>query len=62
MGILRLDKDTGLPEWKDYSDKYETKLISFLSLLDYYYKDKKRRLKNNPRVLGYKEKIEKRAA
>jgi len=47
MGILRLDKLTGEPEWKDYSKQYERKLQSFLELLEFYYADKKRRLKNN---------------
>jgi len=50
IGILRLDKETGQPEWKDYTKHYDRKIESFLSLLDYYYKDKKRRLKNNKRV------------
>lgn len=53
IGILRLDKETGEPEWKDVtknSDKHET---SFLKLVDFYYADKKRRLKNNPFVEKY---------
>lgn len=50
MGILRLDKITGLPEFKDYTKQYKTKISSFLSLLDFYYNDKKRRLKGNCRV------------
>jgi len=49
-GILRLDKVTGMPEWKDYDKVIDKKTASWLKLLDYYYADKKRRLKNNPRV------------
>ncbi len=54
MGILRLDKLTGMPEWKDYSDKYERSLKAFFTLTDYYYLAKNRRLKNNPIVNGLK--------
>jgi len=50
MGVLRLDKETGEPEFKDYSEGYERKLQAFHALVDFYYADKKRRLKNNPRV------------
>ena len=49
-GVLRLDKITGQPEFKDYSEGYERKLGAFLALVEFYYKDKKRRLKNNPKV------------
>ncbi len=50
QGVLRLDKLTGQPEFRDYSDSYQKKLNSFLALLKFYYLDKKRRLKNNPKV------------
>ncbi len=50
MGIVRLDKLTGLPEFKDYSKVYEQKIKAFHSLVEFYYFYKKRRLKNNPRV------------
>ncbi len=50
-GILRLDKETGLPEFKDYDKVQENKYKAFGHLLDFYYAQKKRRLKNNPRVL-----------
>lgn len=50
VGILRLDKKTGLPEWKDFSRNYDQKLRSFLKLLSFYYSQKKRQLKNNPRI------------
>jgi len=46
MGVLRLDKETGLPEFKDYSKVYTAKLNAFLRLLDYYYAAKNRRCKN----------------
>jgi len=47
VAILRLDKTTGLPEFKDMSKNYDTKLRAFLQLVKFYYFDKKRRLKNN---------------
>lgn len=50
MGILRLDKVTGAPEWKDYSKDYAQDRIAFLALLEFYYTFKTRRLKNNPFV------------
>ena len=49
-GILRLDKMTGDPEWRDYSKDYAQDLAAFLKLLDFYYHFKQRRLKNNPFV------------
>lgn len=51
IGILRLDKETGLPEWKDYSDVQEQHEKAFLHLLKFYYSQKNRRLKNNPFIL-----------
>ena len=48
-GILRLDKKTGLPEWKDYTKRQERDYNAFLKLLDYYYAAAGRRFKNNPR-------------
>lgn len=49
-GILRLDKETGLPEWKLIDDqaKIEREYDAFCKLVEYYYLAKKRRLKNNP--------------
>ncbi|HEC67138.1 MAG TPA: hypothetical protein ENI23_17815 [bacterium] len=49
-GILRLDKITGEPEWKDVSKKYERSLKAFQYLTKYWYYAKKRRLRNNPFV------------
>lgn len=46
-GILRLDKKTGLPEWRDCSENYDRHLAAFLSLLKCYYLTAERRLKNN---------------
>jgi hypothetical protein len=46
-GILRLDKVTGDPEWKDYSKDYDRDVTAFLKLLDFYYHAKTRRLRNN---------------
>lgn len=54
-GILRLDKETGLPEFKDYSDVYEIKLAFFFKLVEAYYMQKNRRLKANPFILGSKK-------
>lgn len=48
MGIIRLDKLTGFPEYKDYTSQYEQGLINFNHLCRYFYSAKKRRLKNNP--------------
>jgi len=56
MGVLRLDKETGQPEWKEYKN-YGRALAAFLALLDYYYSAKKRRLKNNPAVEKYHKKL-----
>lgn len=36
-GILRLDKETGLPEWKDTSDTYEQDLRVFNALVELWY-------------------------
>lgn len=51
-GILRLDKETGLPEFKDYSERYERDRESFLKLSEFYYLFKDRRLTNNPHLLN----------
>lgn len=51
IGILRLDKETGLPEWKDYSEVQDNQEKAFLNLIKFYYSQKNRRLKNNPFVL-----------
>ncbi len=50
-GILRLDKETGLPEWKDYTNKQDQAEAAFLALLRFFYLQKNRRLKNNPFIL-----------
>ena len=50
IGCLRLDKDTGECEWKDYTKGADKAFDAFTSLLGFYYKDKKRRLNNNPRA------------
>ena len=53
-GILRLDKASGLPEWKDYSDKQDQAGAAFVSLVKFYYLQKNRKLKNNPFILNPK--------
>ena len=50
IGILRLDKLTGEPFYKDYTKKREAAFDTFCFLLQFYYRYKKRRLKNNPFV------------
>lgn len=50
-GILRLDKETGIPEWKDYTEEQDKAQNAFLALLKFYYLQKNRRLKNNPFIL-----------
>jgi hypothetical protein len=57
-GILRLDKETGSPEWKDYSDIQDVAQNAFVHLVKFYYADKNRRLKNNPFTLKQKPKKE----
>jgi len=64
-GILRLDKETGLPEWVDYSKKKNFTLFdrrnfdTFRKLTEVYYLLKNRRLKNNPFVNEIKYKYSK---
>lgn len=48
--VVRFDKETGLPEEKDYTKGVDKLYNAFIKLLDFYYAYKKRRLKNNPRV------------
>lgn len=57
-GVLRLDKETGKPEFKDYGKSRggfeafrDNQKRSFLALTDFFYNFKKRRLKNNPVIL-----------
>ncbi len=57
-GILRLDKLTGEPEWKDYSDIQDRAQNAFLALVRFYYLQKDRRLKNNPFTMNQKPKKE----
>lgn len=49
IGILRIDKNTGIPEFKEYEIK-ERIYQAFINLLDFFYNYKNRRLRNNPRV------------
>ena len=53
IGILRLDKETGIPEFKDVTQGWTQRARAFNALTEYYYTDKKRRLKNNPWVAKY---------
>ena len=36
-GVLRLDKDTGKPDWKDHSATYEHDLRVFNTMVELYY-------------------------
>jgi len=54
-GVLRIDKVTGIPEFKDYSESYKRDIATFKALLETYYLLKNRRLKNNPFALAVKE-------
>ena len=50
IGVLRLDKFTGLSEWYylDNQREIERRYQEFQALLNFYYLEKNRRLKNNP--------------
>lgn len=50
--ILRLDKETGLPEFKEFTERYERDREAFLKLTEFWYLSKDRRLKNNPHLLN----------
>lgn len=50
QGVLKLDKVTGIPEFLDVTAGHEQRVRAFNALTDFYYKQKKRRLKNNPIV------------
>lgn len=41
MGVLRLDKETGVPHWKDYSDEYEQAFKAFTYLCKFWHLTKK---------------------
>ncbi len=53
IGILRLDKETGAPEFRDVTCGWTAKAVAFNKLTEYYYSAQKRRLKNNPWVEKY---------
>ena len=36
-GVLRLDKETGLPDWKDHSKTHDRDLKVFMAMVDLYY-------------------------
>ncbi len=64
FGILRLDKETGLPEWKDYAEVkggfvpfYDKKIRAFFALVQFYYLAKNRRLKDNPYIENMTKKL-----
>lgn len=52
-GILRLDKETGFPEFTDTSQGMDHRARAFNQLVKYYYTAKKRKLKNNPFISLY---------
>jgi hypothetical protein len=49
-GVLRLDKETGQPDFRNYDKDIKQKTEAAIALLNFYYKDKKRRLKNQRRA------------
>ncbi len=57
VAILRLDKEIGIPDWQPF-EKPDTEVarryIAFRHLVDFYYANKIRRLKNNPKVEQWK--------
>lgn len=50
VGILRIDKITGEPEFRDFSLQRKKRFNAFTKLCEYYYLAANRRLKNNPHV------------
>ena len=46
IGILRLDKETGEPEFKDITKGWRDKYDAFKALVSWYYLSKNRRVKN----------------
>ena len=50
VAVLRLDKETGEPEFKDLSYRLDVSKRAFERCTDLYYALKRRRLKNNPRA------------
>lgn len=55
IGVLRLDKDTGEYEWKDFTNRRLRAEDSFRDLLCFYYSYKDRRLSGNPRAEAVKK-------
>lgn len=49
--VLRLDKKTGQPEFKEFTERYDRDREAFHKLTEFYYLSKDRRLKNNPHLL-----------
>jgi len=54
IGVLRLDKDTGEYEWKDFTNRRLRAEDAFRSLLSFFYGYKDRRMSGNPRVEAVK--------
>jgi len=48
IGVLRVGKEDGMPEWKDYTNRRQRFIDAYLLLVKYFYLEKKRRFKNNP--------------
>lgn len=53
IGIIRLDKETGAPEFLDVTAGCEQRIRYFYLLVRAYYAQKKRRLKGNPWVRDF---------
>jgi hypothetical protein len=59
VAILRLDKETGIPDWQPFEKpqtEVDRRFKAFCHLVDFYYANKIRRLKNNPKVEVWKKK------
>lgn len=54
MAVLRLDKETGEAEFKDYTKNRERLYIAWQSLLAFHYFFKNRRIEDSPWVTGLK--------
>jgi hypothetical protein len=50
--IVRLDKETGMPEFKEYTEKIQRQYDAYIMLVHFFYQVSYRMLKNNPWVIS----------
>lgn len=55
IGILRLDKETGIPEWRDYTKHFVDSTIVFRHLVQAFWKYKKRKQLPGGPIKNFKE-------